>query len=559
MQLNDSIKYLKGIGEKRAELFHRLGVFTLRDLLYHLPRGYEDRTQMHDISDLIAGESVCVRGSVVGVKTFKARTGMRVTQAKISDGTGIMQMVWFNAPYIEKLLDGDNEYIFFGLVIFKGMTKEMVNPIMEKAEESGKKTGRIVPIYPCTAGLNQRNIRDGVVQALEKLSEPIPEIIPKYIVDKYCLLSAAEAIHDVHMASDFEKFNIARRRLVFEEFLILQLGIASVKREKYSRKARAFSDVRCVADFARGLKFELTNAQKRVINEICIDLKKPIPMNRLVQGDVGSGKTIVAAAVMFAAVKSGFQAAIMAPTEILAEQHYKNFKELFSPYGIEVAFLSGGQSLKEHNENAEKIVSGTAKIIIGTHALITEKVEFKNLALTITDEQHRFGVRQRSQLTGKGINAHTLVMTATPIPRTLSLIIYGDLDVSIIDELPPGRKKIETFAVDEKMRDRVNKFIKARIDEGRQVYCVCPLVEESEVIEATAVDEYAEKLRKTAVLKNLIIEELYGRMKSWEKEEIMRRFVNGEIDILVATTVIEVGVDVPNATVMIIESGERFG
>ena len=559
MRLDDRIQYLKGIGEKRAELFHKLGIFTIRDLLYHLPRNFEDRTHMYDISDLIQDESVCVSATLAGgVRSFRARTGARVTQTRVSDGTGVMKVTWFNAPYVEKMLDGSQEYIFFGRVNYNGLTPEMINPIVEKSESAGQKTGKIVPIYPATAGLNQRNIREAVCQSIETLSEPLPEVIPDTIRMKYDLLPIMKAMHDVHMPKSFDDFNHARRRMAFEEFLVLQLGIASLKREKQKFTALPFRDVKCVAEFAAGLPFQLTHAQKRVINEICADLRGSVPMNRLVQGDVGSGKTIVAAAVMFAAVKSGYQAAMMAPTEILAEQHYKNLSSLFAPWRIGVAFLSGGQSAKERNENLERIKMGTVEVVVGTHALLTETVEFHRLALTITDEQHRFGVKQRTSLTDKGTNAHTLVMTATPIPRTLSLILYGDLDVSVIDELPPGRKKIDTFALGETMRERVYNFLEQKMMEGRQIYIVCPLVEDSEVLEAKSVTDYVKKLKKSK-LKDYRIAELHGRMKSWEKEEVMHRFASGELDILVATTVIEVGVDVPNATVMVIENAERFG
>ena len=560
MRLNDQVQYLKGIGEKRAELFHKLGVFTVRDLLYHLPRGYEDRTNTRDIADLVQGESVCVCARLAGgLRAFRARTGARVVQTVVSDGTGLLKLTWFNAPYVEKMLTGDREFIFYGTVTQRGLRPEMVNPIIEQTDRAGNKTGRIVPVYPSTAGLTQRHIREAVEQALSKLTEELPEVIPAPLREQYQLLPIMQAVQAVHMPKEFESFSQARRRLVFEEFLILQLGISSAKQAKQQYHAPSVQNVKCVAEFAAGLPFALTQAQKRVINEICADLRKSVPMNRLVQGDVGSGKTIVAVAAMFAVAKSGYQAAMMAPTEILAEQHFKSLSALFAPWGIRVAYLSGSQKTAERALQLQQIADGTAQIVVGTHALLTESVSFSALALTITDEQHRFGVRQRSSLTEKGADrAHTLVMTATPIPRTLSLILYGDLDVSVIDELPPGRRPIRTVAADDSMRARVYAFVRKELDAGRQAYFVCPLVEESEVLDAKAVTEYGEKLKREA-FPGYRIQILHGRMKTAEKEAAMHGFVNGETDILVATTVVEVGVDVPNATLMVIENAERFG
>ena len=563
MKLKDSIQYIKGIGEKRAELFHKLGIFTVGDLLYHLPRGFEDRTNIRNISDLVDGETVCVRGILAsGVRKFRARTGGWVVQTTLSDGTGVMRLTWFNATYIDKnLADSQAEYMFFGKVSYRTMAAEMVNPVIEKLGAEGEKSqkmGMIVPIYPATAGLNQRSIRDAVNRALDGLNEKIPEILPEEIRARNNLVGIDDAIRMVHNPTDFDKFYEARRRLVFEEFLKLQLGVSAVKSIKKSNPAVVIENVKCIAEFARGLSFDLTNAQKRVINEISADLKSGVPMNRLVQGDVGSGKTIVAAAAMFAVARAGCQSVMMAPTEILAEQHYNSLTKCFEPWGIKVAFLSGGQTAKERAEHMSMIESGEAAVIVGTHAIITDKVKFNNLVLSITDEQHRFGVGQRSKLSGKGLNVHTLVMTATPIPRTLSLVIYGDLDVSIIDELPPGRKPIKTLALSEAQRSRLYDFVLSELNKGRQAYFVCALVEDSEAVTAKAASDYVKKLSQ-GVLRGRTVGLLHGRMKSFEKEDVMRRFASGEIEALVATTVIEVGVDVPNATIMVIENAERFG
>lgn len=559
IRLNDDIRYLKGVGEKRAQLFHRLGVFTVRDLLYHLPRDYEDRSQVKMISSLADGETVCICATITQhVQSFRARRGMNITRTVVSDGSGMVKITWFQSPYIAARLHQGEEYVFYGKVVFRGAVAEMVNPLVDRADSKGKMTGRIVPVYPATAGLTQKNIREAVEYAIANLSEQMPQIVPEDVREKHGLLISSEAMRNIHLPSDFEMFHRARRSLVFEELLVLQLGISMMKEEKQKCTAQALADVKCVAEFAAGLPFELTKAQKRAINEICADLKKDIPMNRLVQGDVGSGKTAVAAAVMFAAAKCGFQSAMMAPTEILAEQHYRNLCELFRSWNIEVAFLSGGQKAKERTEMLERIRSGQASIVVGTHALLTDKVEFSSLVLSITDEQHRFGVRQRAGLSDKGLNVHTLVMTATPIPRTLSLILYGDLDISIIDERPPGRQPIDTLAVSDALRQRVHTFISKQVGEGRQVYIVCPLVEESEVMEAKSAVEYAEKL-KNEIFPQLRVGVLHGRMKAKEKEAVMQEFSDGNIDILVTTTVVEVGVDVPNATVMVIENAERFG
>lgn len=563
------IRYLKGIGEKRAELFNKLGVFSVGDILRYLPRGYEDRTDIRNICDTQEGDMVCIRGTLAGgVRSFRARNRSRVIQVRVSDGTGIMNLTWFNAPYVEKALKAAYTFIFFGKVNRRGMMTEMINPSMEavNADSDGDtvgesdKMGKILPIYPCTAGLTQTSIRGAVKSALDNLSEQIDNIIPEDIINRFSLMSTDMAIRAIHNPKNFDEFNEARRTLAFEEFLILQAGMATAKQHTQKNQASIISDVKCIADFADTLPFKLTYAQKRVINEISADMKKSTPMNRLVQGDVGCGKTVVAAAVMYAVAKQGETSVLMAPTEVLAKQHYENLIKLYAPHNIKVAFLSGSQKVAERRENMELIESGKAKIIVGTHALISGKVTIPNLTLAIADEQHRFGVRQRTLLSERDDDkaVHSLVMTATPIPRTLSLIMYGDLDISVIDELPPGRTPVSTIAVNDDQRNKVDKFVLKKIGEGRQAYFVCPLVEESEAIDANAVEEYIKELKKGAY-KNCVIAALHGKMKPSEKEEVMNAFSKGEIDALVATTVIEVGVDVPNATVMVIENAERFG
>ncbi len=558
MKLKDSIKFVKGIGEARAKLFTKLGIFSVEDMLLHLPRTLEDRSSVKAISELMDGETVCVRASLAsGVKTYRTRGRATVTQASVSDGENIMKVTWFNAPYILKTLKDGGEFTFFGRAMWRGNFFEMINPVCER-ETGSKKTGKIMPIYPTTAGLGQTNLRSAAENIINNLTEHPKGTLPQWICEERQLMPYWDAICQVHMPSSAEKFEEARLRLALEEFFVMQAGIRLMGSERKNYTAIPIKNVKCISDFAKNLPFDLTDAQKRVINEISADLKKATPMNRLVQGDVGSGKTIVAAAAMYAAAQSGYQAVMMAPTEILAGQHFKNLTKLFAPFGIETVYLTGSMSAAERRTALEKIKTGAAKIIVGTHALISEGVEYNNPALVITDEQHRFGVRQRTLLTEKGFGAHTLVMTATPIPRTLSLILYGDLDISVIDELPPGRKPIQTFAVGEKMRKRVFDFVSQKIAEGRQAYIVCPLIEESEALDAKPVIEYAEKLKKT-VFKNLRIEVLHGKLKATQRNEIMESFRKGEIDILVSTTVIEVGVDVANASIMLIENAERFG
>ncbi len=559
MKLNDNIQYVKGIGEARAKLFAKMGIHTAQDMLFYLPRTVEDRSLSKSISELIDGEIVCVRGSLAqGVKTYRARGRVTVTQTMISDGKDLMKITWFNSPFIAESLKSDTEFIFFGKVTWRGNYFEMTNPVTEACGKESKKLGKILPVYPLVAGLNQTTLRNTAERVIESLTEIPVDLLPPSVLDENNFPPLFTALKNLHQPKSSEEFENARRRLAFDELFVLQTGIRVLGEERKNYTAIPIKNVKCIENFAKALPYELTNAQKRVINEISADLRESTPMNRLVQGDVGSGKTMVAAAAMYAAAMSDCQSVLMAPTEILAIQHYKNLSRLFSQFGFETAFLIGAMSAAEKRRELDKISTGKAKIIIGTHALISDGVKFKNPALVITDEQHRFGVRQRTTLTEKGYGAHTLVMTATPIPRTLSLILYGDLDISIIDELPPGRKPVETYGVPENMRKRVYDFAKKNISQGRQVYIVCPLVEESETLTAKSVTQHAEKLKKT-VFKENTLEVMHGKLKAAERKDIMERFAKGEIDVLVSTTVIEVGVDVPNATVMIIENAERFG
>ncbi len=551
--LNQNITVLHGIGQKRAESFRTLGVFTVEDLLHFYPRAYEDRTIVKKIGEIKDGDTVCVKGRAVSpIRENFVRKNMYLCSVKISDGTGYLEIVWFNNRYIKNMFDVRKEYVFFGKVTFSNRM-HMHSPLFE---ETGKNalTGRIYPIYSLTASLTQKQVTSALSEAL-RLTEP-QETLPEWIRKKYKLCSISYALRNIHFPSDSESLAIAKRRLAFEELFFFQTALRYLREDRTDCIAPSLDNSKSAEEFIATLPYPLTGAQSRVIGEICNDLKKTSPMSRLVQGDVGCGKTMVAAAAMYVCARSGYSAAMMAPTEILATQHYETLCSYFNPLGINVALITGSMTQKERKEVTSAINDGKVQIIVGTHALISEKTELGNLGLIITDEQHRFGVAQRKLLEQKGKNPHVLIMTATPIPRTLAIILYGDLDISIIDELPPGRKPIDTFVLGEDMRQRINNFIKKETDAGRQVYVVCPAVEPSEIEGIKDVTTHSLQLKK---LFGDCVEFLHGKMKPKDKDEIMRRFKDGEIKILVATSVIEVGVNVPNASVMIIENAARFG
>lgn len=563
--LTEPIRYVKGVGPQKEKLFNTLGVYTLNDLIYYFPRDYEDRSKKKQIIELLDGERVAFDATVNGnVSVVSIRGNMKMLKTTVVDSTGSVSLTWFNAIYVKSALKPGRTYTFFGQVKRNVNKIEMVNPVFEEFGSS-KNTGKILAIYPSTSGLTQNTIRSVMQEAFNSLGDKFDEFLPESIRFNNNLVDINNALYYIHFPDDEESYIIARRRLVFDELLLLQLGLMQLKYSKdYNKVGIKFFVSDEVNKFISNLPFKLTNAQNKVVETIFEDMQSTKPMNRLVQGDVGSGKTIVAAIAMFNAVKNGYQAVMMAPTGILAEQHFNSFKELFSEYNINVELLSGGMTAKQKRLAKERISSGEANIVIGTHALLEDDVVFKNLGFIVTDEQHRFGVKQRSKLTEKGENPDTLVMTATPIPRTLALILYGDLDISIIDELPPNRKPVETFLISEKLQSRLNSFVSKEIDEGRQVYVVCPLIEEDEEKidsedrpKLKTVMEVAEDYKR--VFPNYKVEFLHGQMKQAQKDEIMLKFKNHEIDILVSTTVIEVGVNVPNATLMIIENAERFG
>ena len=559
MQLDTDIRYIKGIGEARARSMGKLGIHDLAGLVSYFPRAYEDRTRICPIDQLTDGESVCVRAMVAETPTLsRIRGGQEIVKVRAVDETGALHITFFHSSYVRLTLKRGQFYIFYGRVSVQGRLRSMVNPIFEAGYEPSRFTGRIVPIYRLKAGLSQRTVMQCVRSALDFCADSLPDYLPAGVALDNGLATARYAYENIHFPKDAGALAIARRRLVFEELFVLVCALGMIRggRQKAAGTPLARAEL---SDFTASLPFTPTGAQLRAINEAAEDMCSGRAMNRLVQGDVGSGKTLVAAACVWYAARSGAQSAFMAPTEILAEQHFATLSGFLEPFGIRVAKLTGSMRAKERREVLAGLASGETGLCVGTHALLSEDVEFKNLALVVTDEQHRFGVEQRAALVGKGTRPHLLVMSATPIPRTLALIIYGDLDVSVIDELPPGRQKVGTFAVDESYRARLNGFIEKLAHEGRQVFVVCPRIEENEegADGIKSAEEHAEALR--AALPDLKIACIHGKMKAKEKDEIMSAFARGETDVLVSTTVIEVGVDVPNAALMVIENADRFG
>ncbi|MCX7843015.1 MAG: ATP-dependent DNA helicase RecG [Clostridia bacterium] len=559
--LRKPIQYLKGVGEARARLFNRLGIFTIDDLIKYYPRDYEDRGNLKKIIQLADGESCAFQGVIAtAVTESRPRKGLSIYKLLIKDETGAIIATWFNQHYLKNIFKVGESYVFYGKISRKFRSFEVQSPVFEKVNKDGmKNTCRIVPVYPSTAALSQNIFRAAVSNALVLVSGKLEDALPIHIRTNYKLCEINYCVSNIHFPATVEDFNNSRFRLAFEELFILQLGLLSIKNSlQQEKEGIKFKPVDEVRQFIEELPFKLTSAQKKVFGEIEADMESNKVMNRLVQGDVGSGKTIVAVLALFKAVKNGYQGTLMVPTEILAEQHFKSIAPLLEQYGIKTALLTGGQSKKQKEHILQQIKNGCIDAVIGTHALIEDNVQFEKLGLVITDEQHRFGVRQRAKLSKKGDNPDVIVMTATPIPRTLALILYGDLDISIIDELPPGRKPVKTYIAESSMRDRVNNFIRKKVGEGRQVYIICPLVEASEEVDAKSAMETAKRIAAKD-FRDLKVGLIHGKMKHKEKEEVMREFVEGRIDILVSTTVIEVGVNVPNSTLMVIENAERFG
>ena len=546
------IRFLKGVGEKRAELLRKKGIDTVGALLRFYPRAYLDWQNITPISECHEGENVCVRAEITSpVKTVNIRRGMTLYKFSAADDSGVIEVTLFNRKYLAENLREGRSYLFYGKLGYGITLRQMSSPEIMPAEYMG-----IEPVYAASEGLSSKTIEKIMKNALV-YTDSMQDAIPDGIRQKNGLCDFKTALKSIHFPLERQALESAKRRLVFEELFVLQTGLLFLKRR---RRALAGCTVKenLLDEFKKTLSFKLTGAQERVINECLTDMMSPRPMNRLIQGDVGSGKTAVAAALMYISAGNGFQSALMAPTELLAEQHFKTLCKITENSGIKCALLTGSLTKKQKDEVKAGLKSGEIKVAVGTHALLTDDVEFESLGLVVTDEQHRFGVGQRGRLSSKGNNPHTLVMSATPIPRTLGLIIYGDLDISIIDEYPAGRQRIATYCVDSSYNARVYNYIKKFIAEGRQAYIVCPLVDENEALGIKSASEYYEELSENQ-FKGYTVGLLHGKMKPKDKESVMRRFAAGEIQLLISTTVIEVGIDVPNAALMVIENAERFG
>lgn len=556
--ITDSVQFVKGIGPKKVKLFEKLHISTLQDALETYPRDYEDRTQITRIADIADEDRYAVR-AILGTepKVSRIRKGMTLVKCTIFDESGSLGVTWFNQPYITAQLRVGQEYLFYGRVQGFGRARQMVSPQAEKVAENDQNPGRIVPVYPLTAGLTQRDMARVTEAALDSVPGDWPDPLPEVLRVKYRLPDAADALAAIHRPKNREDVHEARRRMVFEELFLLCCGLQQLKERRRADSGIPFRSDR-LEEFFAALPFAPTGAQRRAIMEIAADCASGRPMNRLVQGDVGSGKTVVAAALCVLAAQNGWQAAFMAPTEILAAQHAETLSPMLGKLGLTCTLLTGSMTAAQKRAALAAIESGAANVVVGTHALIQQSVVFHRLGAVIADEQHRFGVAQRAALSAKGEMPHVLVMSATPIPRTLALIIYGDLDVSILDETPPGRSPVETYAVGENMRRRITAFIEKQLVAGGQVYVVCPLVEDGEGdSKLKSAEQHAKDLQ--AQLPHRRVAVLHGRMKNAEKDAVMRDFAAQKYDILVATTVIEVGVDVPNANLMVVEDADRFG
>lgn len=558
---SDSVRSLSGVGEKKAQALERLGIRTLQELAEWYPRGYEDRRRRWPVRQAPEGKCVCVAAVVARrPRTAYLRKGLTMTRLTAFDDTGSLTITFFNRPYSADALKVGESYVFYGRMEISGTRRGMTNPVFEP-EGTGRVTGRIVPVYPLTAGISSRQMAGWIGQALEDWPQTMPDDLPDALRQEYRLPARDWAVRTVHHPASFEELENARRRLVFEELFYLTAGLELLHTRRLAGEGCACGTVPPEA-YTRLLPYALTGAQTRTLKEAWADMASGRVMNRLIQGDVGSGKTVVAAGCVWLAAKSGWQSALMAPTEILAAQHYRTLSELLGKTGIRVGLLTGSRKAAEKRRVREALAAGELDLVVGTHALLSEEVDFFRLGLVVTDEQHRFGVGQRSALTAKGgaQHPHVLVMSATPIPRTLALIIYGDLDVSLIDERPPGRQEVDTFLVGEDKRRRMQGFIRRQVEEGHQVYVVCPAVEEApeELPELKNVTAYARELREN-VFPDLRVGLVHGKLAPREKEAVMAAFVRGETDILVSTTVVEVGVDVPNATLMVVEDADRFG
>ena len=558
-QLDKNVRYLKGVGETRAKTLAKLGIFSLRDLLSHFPRSYEDRSIIYPISDAPIDSPVTIRAIVAREPSLsRVRRGMELVKFRAVDDTGSVDITYFNQSYLRTRFQPGDTFLFYGKISAAGSRRTMANPAFESVEADSEAPGKIVPVYGLTKGISNKMMTGYVRSALDEAGEAMPDILPRAVVEKYQLAQSRYAYENIHFPADFGALELARKRLIFEELFVLACALSGLRSGRDRSGGKIITEPE-IEKFYSALPFCPTGAQKRAIGDALADMASGRPMNRLVQGDVGSGKTLVAAALIWSVCRAGHQAAFMAPTEILAEQHLETLRGFLEPFSLRVEKLTGSMTAAQKRKIRAELESGEIDLIVGTHAIITGDVSFRDLALAVTDEQHRFGVNQRSALAAKTEKPHVLVMSATPIPRTLALMIYGDLDVSVIDELPPGRLKVDTFHVDESYRARLYGFIRKQCAEGRQVFVVCPMVEDNEELdmELKSAVEHAEHLRDT--FPELNIGCIHGKMKPKDKDAVMAAVVAGEINVLVSTTVIEVGVDVPNASLMVIENAERFG
>ena len=558
-ELSTDVRYIKGVGEQRAKALARLGVRTLGDLLNYFPRAYEDRTAVRPIAELALDETACVRAMVAAEpRLTRVRRGLDLVKLRIVDESGSADVTFFNQSYIRDQLVPGESYVFYGKAGGNLLRKTFTNPVFEREDRAGTVTGRILPLYRLTHGISNKLVVSAVECALNACGDMLPELLPAEITERYELAKVGFTYRNIHFPSDPHSLELAKRRIAFENLFVRACAVQKMRETQQQVKGQ-YIPTPSMEEFFDSLPFSPTGAQRRAIDEMLCDMASGKRMSRILQGDVGSGKTLVAAALLWAVQRAGYQSAFMAPTEILAQQHAKTLQEFLDPFGINVLLLTGSMKAKEKSAVKAALAGGSCHIVVGTHALLTEDVEFCNLALTVTDEQHRFGVAQRSTLHDKGAHPHILVMSATPIPRTYALVIFHDLAVSVLDELPPGREKVDTFAVTESYRPRLNGFIRKQVEEGHQVFVVCPKVEDGEEGESKlkSASEHAEELQK--LFPDLTVACVHGRMKSKEKEAVMAAFAAGETNILVSTTVVEVGVDVPNATLMVVENAERFG
>ncbi len=560
--LNKPVQYLKGVGPKRAQTLQKINIFTMADLIYHFPRDYQDRTDIRAAYMYQHGQMAAVSGRVLYGQELKPRKGLTIIKLAVDDGVGVFMAVWYNQKYVLKQYPPGTKILVYGKVdkSYRGKTQIQVVESESIGDSETEQRGRIIPLYPLTEGISQKVMR-GIIETNLTQVRQLTEFMPQSLLTKYKLPSLVKAFYSIHSPGTMDDVKQARRRFIFEELFLLQLALAKIRqRTKIQKKKHSYQTGKgkLVEQLLKKLPFKPTLDQIKVWKEIMQDMDGPYPMNRLLQGDVGSGKTLISALMLLKAVDAGLQGALMAPTEILAEQHYLGLTAWMEPLGVKVGLLTGSIKKAQREELLQRVALGDVQVVIGTHALIQEEVNFKQLGAVVVDEQHRFGVKQRLALQCKGTAPDVLVMTATPIPRTLALTVYGDLDMSVIYSLPPGRRPVRTYHVTQQAINDVYRLVRREIQQGRQAYFVCPLVDESEVLDVQAAVDLAAEL-STKAFPDLRVGLLHGRMKANEKEQVMAEFRQGNIDILVSTTVIEVGVDVPNAAVMVVMDADRFG